>query len=83
MCVPYVEPCPPQIPSEQQQQAKGFPCPEREGERWKLCVVSGSSEMRCRPLSPILGTHTPSPTVSFDGDSLTASLPPLLVGPVE
>lgn len=73
MCVLSVEPCPPRTPSEQRQQAKGVLCPEDAGERWKLWVWSGSSGMRCRPLSASLGTHTPSPPSRFV-DSLTASL---------
>lgn len=65
MCVLCVESCPPQIPFEQQQQAKGSLCPESAEERWRLRMWSGSSEMRCRPLSPSLGTHTPSPPSHF------------------
>lgn len=77
MCVLYVEPCSPQIPSEEQQQAKGSLGPESAGERWKLQVWSESSVMRCRPLSPSLGTHTPSPPSHFVEIPHCPSLSPL------
>lgn len=65
MCISYVEPRSPRIPSEEQQQIKGLLGPESAGERWKLRVWSESSVMRCRPLRPSLGAHTPSPPSHF------------------
>lgn len=76
MSISYVEPRSPRILSEEQQQAKGLLGPESAGERWKLRVWSESSVMRCRPLRPSLGAHTPSPPSHFVEIPHRPPLPP-------